>query len=179
MFPVLRRVGQLAQHLSPPSSVPGPFSTSIFRSFSIPAPPFPAARNMAVSYFAHYHNLLAKIDMSLRQETLAKSPIGWFQPTNLESSSVKCRSSETGSPGNLELSSHLRKTDTTSMSPTPALGVRFLPLAFNKNWELTLAAHRTLITRKLKGLEDIITYTSVHWHLGPQGEKLDSNFNPN
>lgn len=30
-------------------------------------------------------------------------------------------------------------------------------------------AHRTLITRKLKGLEDIITYTSVHWHLGPQG----------
>ncbi|KAL4919547.1 hypothetical protein BDW62DRAFT_209750 [Aspergillus aurantiobrunneus] len=30
-------------------------------------------------------------------------------------------------------------------------------------------AHRTLITRKLKGLEDIISYTSVHWHLGQKG----------
>ncbi|GJP89604.1 glutathione S-transferase omega-like 2 [Aspergillus niger] len=30
-------------------------------------------------------------------------------------------------------------------------------------------AHRTLITRKLKGLEDIISYTSVHWHLGEKG----------
>lgn len=30
-------------------------------------------------------------------------------------------------------------------------------------------AHRTLITRKLKGLEDIISFTSVHWHLGDLG----------
>lgn len=30
-------------------------------------------------------------------------------------------------------------------------------------------AHRTLITRKLKGLEDFISYTSVHWHLGEKG----------
>lgn len=30
-------------------------------------------------------------------------------------------------------------------------------------------AHRTLITRKLKGLEDIITYSVVHWHLGSKG----------
>ncbi|EIT76006.1 glutathione S-transferase omega-like 2 [Aspergillus flavus] len=30
-------------------------------------------------------------------------------------------------------------------------------------------AHRTLITRKLKGLEDFITFTSVHWHLGEKG----------
>ncbi|KAL4923986.1 glutathione S-transferase family protein [Aspergillus undulatus] len=30
-------------------------------------------------------------------------------------------------------------------------------------------AHRTLIVRKLKGLEDLITYTSVHWHLGEKG----------
>ncbi|WPH04737.1 Hypothetical protein R9X50_00763200 [Acrodontium crateriforme] len=30
-------------------------------------------------------------------------------------------------------------------------------------------AHRVLITRKLKGLEDIIPFTSVHWHMGPQG----------
>ncbi|KAJ5561037.1 Glutathione S-transferase/chloride channel C-terminal [Penicillium sp. DV-2018c] len=30
-------------------------------------------------------------------------------------------------------------------------------------------AHRTLITRKLKGLEDIISFSSVHWHLGGEG----------
>ncbi|GKZ17950.1 S-glutathionyl-(chloro)hydroquinone reductase [Aspergillus brasiliensis] len=30
-------------------------------------------------------------------------------------------------------------------------------------------AHRTLITRKLKGLEDFISFTSVHWHLGEKG----------
>ncbi|KAF6840837.1 ubiquitin-activating enzyme e1 1 [Colletotrichum plurivorum] len=30
-------------------------------------------------------------------------------------------------------------------------------------------ACRTLITRKLKGLEDIISYSVVHWHLGEKG----------
>ncbi|MCJ1339825.1 S-glutathionyl-(chloro)hydroquinone reductase [Bachmanniomyces sp. S44760] len=30
-------------------------------------------------------------------------------------------------------------------------------------------AHRTLITRKLKGLEDIIPVTSVHWHMQEKG----------
>ncbi|KAI5363080.1 Putative glutathione S-transferase, Thioredoxin-like superfamily [Septoria linicola] len=30
-------------------------------------------------------------------------------------------------------------------------------------------AHRALIVRKLKGLEDIIPITSVHWHLGEKG----------
>ncbi|KAI9844204.1 MAG: S-glutathionyl-(chloro)hydroquinone reductase [Thelocarpon superellum] len=30
-------------------------------------------------------------------------------------------------------------------------------------------AHRTLIVRKLKGLEEIIPYTSVHWHMLDQG----------
>ncbi|CAI4216914.1 unnamed protein product [Parascedosporium putredinis] len=32
-------------------------------------------------------------------------------------------------------------------------------------------AHRTLITRKLKGLEDIISFSVVHWHLGGDGRK--------
>lgn len=32
-----------------------------------------------------------------------------------------------------------------------------------------MLAHRTLITRKLKGLEDIIPYTSVHWHMLEKG----------
>lgn len=30
-------------------------------------------------------------------------------------------------------------------------------------------AHRALIVRKLKGLEDFITFTSVHWHMGEKG----------
>lgn len=30
-------------------------------------------------------------------------------------------------------------------------------------------AHRTLIVRNLKGLQDIITFTSVHWHMGEKG----------
>lgn len=34
---------------------------------------------------------------------------------------------------------------------------------------LTFPAHRTLITRKLKGLEDFISFSSVHWHMGEHG----------
>ncbi|OJJ51159.1 hypothetical protein ASPZODRAFT_12000 [Penicilliopsis zonata CBS 506.65] len=30
-------------------------------------------------------------------------------------------------------------------------------------------AHRTLIVRKLKGLEDIVSFTSVHWHMAEKG----------
>ncbi|KAK3714910.1 S-glutathionyl-(chloro)hydroquinone reductase [Vermiconidia calcicola] len=30
-------------------------------------------------------------------------------------------------------------------------------------------AHRALIVRKLKGLEDFLPYTSVHWHMGEKG----------
>ncbi|KAJ4983019.1 glutathione S-transferase [Stagonosporopsis vannaccii] len=30
-------------------------------------------------------------------------------------------------------------------------------------------AHRTLIVRNLKGLQDIITFTSVHWHMAEKG----------
>jgi putative glutathione S-transferase len=30
-------------------------------------------------------------------------------------------------------------------------------------------AHRTLIVRNLKGLQDIISFTSVHWHMGEKG----------
>jgi putative glutathione S-transferase len=35
-------------------------------------------------------------------------------------------------------------------------------------------AHRTLIVRKLKGLEDIIPFTSVHWHMGGQGWRFST-----
>jgi glutathionyl-hydroquinone reductase len=30
-------------------------------------------------------------------------------------------------------------------------------------------ATRTLIARKLKGLEDVISFSSVHWHMGEKG----------
>ena len=33
----------------------------------------------------------------------------------------------------------------------------------------TSIAHRTLITRKLKGLEDIISVSVVHWHMQEKG----------
>lgn len=33
-------------------------------------------------------------------------------------------------------------------------------------------AHRTLIVRKLKGLEEIIPFTSVHWHMEEKGKQL-------
>jgi len=36
-------------------------------------------------------------------------------------------------------------------------------------------AHRTLIVRKLKGLEDIIPYTSVHWHMGEKGWRFSTS----
>ncbi|KAF2829208.1 hypothetical protein CC86DRAFT_318339 [Ophiobolus disseminans] len=46
-------------------------------------------------------------------------------------------------------------------------------------------AHRTLIVRELKGLKDIISYNSVHWHMGEKGwrfatsdEKLPGNTTP-
>ncbi|KXT01824.1 hypothetical protein AC578_1993 [Pseudocercospora eumusae] len=35
-------------------------------------------------------------------------------------------------------------------------------------------AHRALIVRKLKGLEDFITFTSVHWHMGEKGWRFST-----
>ncbi|KAI1265768.1 glutathione S-transferase omega-like 2 [Xylariaceae sp. FL1019] len=34
-------------------------------------------------------------------------------------------------------------------------------------------AHRTLIARKLKGLEEFISFTVVHWHMGEKGWRFD------
>lgn len=36
-----------------------------------------------------------------------------------------------------------------------------------------IPAHRVLITRKLKGLEDAVTFTSVHWHMDEAGSFLE------
>lgn len=97
-----------------------------------------------------------------------QSPIGPISPANSEGDSP---SSETTSRSSREQSSPRRKADIISMSPMPAPGVRTISL--HKLWHLhTLSqktAHRTLIVRKLKGLEDIIPYTSVHWEMLEKG----------
>jgi putative glutathione S-transferase len=36
-------------------------------------------------------------------------------------------------------------------------------------------AHRVLIVRKLKGLENIIGFTSVHWHMAEKGKPHSSS----
>ncbi|KAK1771290.1 glutathione S-transferase [Phialemonium atrogriseum] len=36
-------------------------------------------------------------------------------------------------------------------------------------------ANRTLIARKLKGLEDIISFSAVHWHMGPKGWRFPTS----
>jgi putative glutathione S-transferase len=37
---------------------------------------------------------------------------------------------------------------------------------------IPLVAHRTLIVRKLKGLENIIDFTSVHWHMDLENQGM-------
>lgn len=55
-----------------------------------------------------------------------------------------------------------------SLPPTPSL---FLTLWEPDNMLIhqSIQANRVLIARKLKGLEDYITMSSVHWHLAEKG----------
>ena len=46
----------------------------------------------------------------------------------------------------------------------PAAGRYHLYVSYACPW-----AHRTLITRKLKGLEPLVDVTAVHWHMGEKG----------
>lgn len=68
------------------------------------------------------------------------------------------------------LSSRQRKAVTTFMCHTRVLGVR-LPFVreFPGYSANNIKAHRALIVRKLKGLEDIIPYTAVHWEMLEKG----------
>lgn len=71
------------------------------------------------------------------------------------------------SPGQ---NSHPKRVDITSMSRTPVPGVSPFSFSGKRPKELNCQpAHRTLIVRKLKGLEDIIPYTAVHWEMLEKG----------
>ncbi|KAK0641563.1 glutathione S-transferase Gst3 [Cercophora newfieldiana] len=53
-----------------------------------------------------------------------------------------------------------------------APGARFPPEAGRYHLYVSYAcpwANRTLIARKLKGLEDIVSFSAVHWHMGARG----------
>lgn len=53
------------------------------------------------------------------------------------------------------------------MFPMHARGVR---LKSNEGTKLIfIIAHRTLIVRKLKGLEEIVPFTAVSWHMQARG----------
>lgn len=72
-------------------------------------------------------------------------------------------------------SSRRRRDGTIYMSRTPVHGVcRYIPIITPAApyTDGSITAHRTLIVRKLKGLEEFIPFTSVHWHMLEQGTLL-------
>ncbi|CAF9939886.1 MAG: S-glutathionyl-(chloro)hydroquinone reductase [Alectoria fallacina] len=97
-------------------------------------------------------SVLSSSDMFyfISQVKVNRSPIG---PTSRANSKEDSPNSEITSPSNQARSSPQRKADIISMSHMPVLGV----------------PHRTLIVRNLKGLEDIVPYTSVHWEMLEKG----------
>ena len=71
-----------------------------------------------------------------------------------------------------ERSSLRKKADTTYTFLMHVHGVR-MPLSRLAQLSAnTRLAHRTLIVRKLKGLEEIIPYTSVHWEMLEKGVSI-------
>ena len=68
-----------------------------------------------------------------------------------------------------------KKGDIIFMFLMHVLGVGLLMQLMSARLILIIyLAHRTLIVRKLKGLEDIIPYTSVHWEMLEKGGLLIS-----
>ena len=76
----------------------------------------------------------------------------------------------------LALNFRPRKAGIIFMSLTLVLGVSIKDQDTKETETNYREAHRALIVRKLKGLEDIISFTSVHWHL--QLDKSMLNLQP-
>ena len=96
------------------------------------------------------------------------SQIGLTSRANSKGGSLN---SETTSPRNREQNFPRRKADIIFTSHMHALGVctvSFMSCDLLHMLNQYLA-HRTLIVRILKGLEDIIPYTSVHWEMLEKG----------
>lgn len=63
------------------------------------------------------------------------------------------------------------RANKTAVFHTLVPGVRNACIGYGIDEALTqYLAHRTLIARQLKGLEEIIPYTSVHWEMLEKGE---------
>jgi len=76
----------------------------------------------------------------------------------------------------LELNSLRRRAGTISTSHMPVHGVTYLRhftyptlVTIEANISKPNPAHRTQIIRELKGLQDIISLSVVHWHMGSKG----------
>ena len=107
----------------------------------------------------------------LTESRTRRSRIGLMPPVN---SSGRNLNSVMSSRGRRVQNFPQRKGDTISTSHMPVLGVSIQPEVIEGNSCWIISAHRTLIVRKLKGLEDVVPYTSVHWEMGEKGNIVSS-----
>jgi glutathionyl-hydroquinone reductase len=106
-----------------------------------------------------------------------KSPNGSIQPTSRASSNEDSLLLGTPYLANREQNFRQRRIDITYMYHMLVHGVRSYSSlagyqALNCLLIMPLLAHRTLIARKLKGLDEIIPYTAVHWEMLEKGSHL-------
>lgn len=87
----------------------------------------------------------------------------------MEFSFGQTQSSATGSLTSLALLFLQKRIATIFTYLMPAHGVRILQDPRRRDHTKSELAHRTLIVRKLKGLEDIIPFTSVSWEMLERG----------
>lgn len=92
-------------------------------------------------------------------------------PTSLQSSNQESKITDWVKPGD-KTGEFKRQVSSFRNWISRESGAQFPPEAGRYHLYVSYAcpwAHRTLITRKLKGLDDIISFSVVHWHLGEKG----------
>lgn len=85
---------------------------------------------------------------------------------------IPCRSSSTGGQFKRQQSS-FRDSVSAEGKFQPEKGRYFLVVSLACPW-----AHRTLLVRSLKGLQDVIPVFTVHPHMGTQGWSFDGEYTP-